>query len=306
MANAAVTAIGAIAKNKNWWEITKKVANGYMNSVFGCGQDAEFAKLLIKDKAGLKAAWDGSKLGESFFQRTKEALSFSNISQEFKDASTAVNFMGKEGKLAKYLGVAGRRMPFIMNVVTLACEVPNIIKAFTDKEHGGGVGAGLAETAKTGIKLGAFAAGMALGSLVPGVGFITGMIGGMAGQWLAEKIVGKSFTDKAAETDAAKQNAQANDPANQNNVVQNNNTLQTQTPPTGTQQIQPFQGNMFATSSGFDPNADFMSQTYFNNSNTTSPLQFGNVTPNPNSNPAPSTGIDTNGAFVSKRYAALA
>lgn len=101
--------------------------------------------------------------------------------------------------LGKRLSPIAKRMPLIGNLIFAAMEIPNIFRAFTDKD--GGVGTGIAETGKTATKFAGFAAGAAIGTaLFPGVGsLIGGLIGGFAGGWFTEKLVGKSFTEKKQE-----------------------------------------------------------------------------------------------------------
>lgn len=122
------------------------------------------------------------------------------------------------GRCSSFFKAVGKRMPLIGTMLAVGFSVPNIYRAFADKE--GGVWTGIKETGKEVVKIGAmtggFAAGAAIGTAIcPGAGTLiggaVGFIGGLIGSWLgnkaAEGIVGKSFTEKKEEK--AQQNAQA-------------------------------------------------------------------------------------------------
>ncbi len=96
------------------------------------------------------------------------------------------------GKVGAALKPLGKAVPIVFTAMMLASEVPNIVRAAKDK----GLIAGVVETGKAGLKLGAGFAGAALLSGIPFVGPIVGF---MAGNWLATKIVGKSHSEKKAE-----------------------------------------------------------------------------------------------------------
>lgn len=203
------SAVDAIATNRGFWDTAKKVGNTYMNFSFGCGQDQKFVESIFgrneqKIKMGFKDAWKEAKLGESWWQSFKDAFTPSKMSQEWKlyrEGAEGVKAAGKFRSTGRFLL---KRMPFIGNAIGLAFAAPNIYRAFTDKENGGGVGTGLKEAAKEGVKFTTFAAGAALGALVPGIGFITALAGGYVAGLIADKILGKSFTDKKEEAEAEK------------------------------------------------------------------------------------------------------
>lgn len=200
------SAVDSITANRSFWDTTKKVANTYLNFSFGCGQDTKFVESIFgrgesKVKMGIKDAWKEAKLGESWWQSFKDAFTPSKMKAEWAQyGEEGAGTLKKSGKF--FL----KRMPFIGNAVALAFEVPNIYKAFTDKEHGGGVGTGLLETAKAGVKFPVFAAGAALGGLVPvpGLNILTSIAGGMVAGWIADKILGERFADKVEEEEKAK------------------------------------------------------------------------------------------------------
>jgi hypothetical protein len=193
------------------WKCTKNLTHNYANFVIGVEQNTAFSEALQKLVRGtknletkkfeggkgfknfggnLKSAWVESKKaveGKSVWKVIKE--SFSNIGPEFK----ALEKGSKLGGVGKILG---KRIPLISNLLMVCFAVPGIIKAFTDKKDGGGLFAGLGEIGKTAANIGGFAAGAAIGSVFGPVGMI---LGGFAGSWIADKIVGKSFAAKKEE-----------------------------------------------------------------------------------------------------------
>lgn len=197
------------ATNSGLWDITKKVMNTYLNSSFGVEQNEKFLRTFFQlkktrsfDKA-VSNAYQQSGLGESFWKSIKDAFSPENVKTEWE------TLMGGKTGISAIFKSSGKflmkRMPFIGSAICLATEFPNIVKSFTDKEHGGGLATGLGETLKTAVKISAMAAGAALGALVPvpGLNLVTCMAGGAAASWIADKLLGKSFTDKVAEADEA-------------------------------------------------------------------------------------------------------
>lgn len=199
-----ISAVAGITKNRNLWGTTQSAFNTFMNSAFGCGQDVEFAKALIKEKKGVKAAWTEAKLGESWWASFKKAFTPSEMKEEWKLYRDGTETVKAAGKLRSAGRFFMKRMPFIGNAIYLATEAPNIYRAFTDEKHGGGIGTGIKETVKFGIKAVAFAAGMALGGLISGgiLGLAGGLVGGSVGSWIADKILGKSFTEQKEEKEA--------------------------------------------------------------------------------------------------------
>lgn len=114
----------------------------------------------------------------------------------WKEAAAAGK--GFWGKLGSTLG---KRIPLIGNALVVGFEVPNIYRAFTHKD--GGIGTGIAETAKAAGKLGAFMGGMAIGQACIPIPIVGGLIGGIIGGFLGDKILGKSFTEKIEEKEQA-------------------------------------------------------------------------------------------------------
>jgi hypothetical protein len=204
------SAVDAIATKKSFWDSARAAGNTYMNFTFGCGQDSEFAKSIFKEKKSVQDAWKEAKLGESYWAQLKNAFTPSKMGEEWK-----LYREGAEGvKAAGAIRSAGRffmkRMPFVMNAVFLAMEVPNVYKAFMDKEHGGGVATGATEVVKTGLKMTGMAAGAAIGSLIiPWLGgAIGGLAGGFLGSLIADKVLGERFSDKVKEKEEKAKQAQ--------------------------------------------------------------------------------------------------
>lgn len=237
------------------WTGTKSFSNTYLHFVLGVEQSNRFSEELAKTvrgtkntetkkyeggkglkefKTSVKDAWTKSKTvveGKSFWGTIHKSF-FQDMPNEFKAAKRLARMTGKNSKfIGSTFKILGKRMPFIANVVMLGMEVPNLYRAFTQ----GGFGEGLKETGKTAVKFGGFAAGAAIGSAVgsfiPVVGtFIGGLVGGMIGGWLAEKVVGKSFTEKQEEAEAAaaaqntQQQVQTEQPEQTQNTQTTNNT----------------------------------------------------------------------------------
>lgn len=195
--------VDAIATNRGLWDTTKKVANTYMNFSFGCGQDSRFIDSILargeykgKPKLSIQDAYTRSGLGKSWWGPFKEEFTRSKISDDWADCAKGA------GKTKQTLRFLGKKMPFIGNAIFLLTEAPNIFRAFTDTEHGGGIGTGIKETVKFGAKAAAFAVGAVIGNMA--IPFVGGLIGGMVAGWLADKVLGKSFTDKKEEAEAEK------------------------------------------------------------------------------------------------------
>lgn len=110
-----------------------------------------------------------------------------------------------------------------MAIFSALFELPELISAYSQ----GGVGEGLAQTVKSGVKVAGDAAGWALGSaggakagaaigtmICPGLGTgigaaIGAIVGGLGGSWIgrrtAKAVTGKSFNEKMAEQQAQQQ-----------------------------------------------------------------------------------------------------
>lgn len=116
------------------------------------------------------------------------------------------NAAGKFWKQFKSLGkVFGKRMPLIGAALTLAFELPNIIKTSWNE----GLLAGGWETAKTGVRLGTGAVGGAIGSALIPIPFVGAMVGYAVGDMVGRFIVGKSYSEKKEAAAEEQKTAQA-------------------------------------------------------------------------------------------------
>lgn len=126
------------------------------------------------------------------------------IKASVKDGAAVAKAAGKSsiwGGTKGFFNGIGKRMPLIGNLILIASELPNVIKATKEQ----GIGQGIAEVAKSGSRLVGGSIGAAIGSMVfPGVGSI---VGWMVGDWLTSKVVGKSYTEKQDEIAQKQQEA---------------------------------------------------------------------------------------------------
>lgn len=240
------------------WQGTKNFSRSYLHFVLGVEQSDKFSTELqdivrgkkdptTKKRVGgqglkefrksVKEAWGKSKTvveGKPFWGTIGK--SFKKMPNEFKAAGRLARMTGKKSKfIGASLKILGKRMPFIMNIVMLGTEVPNIYRAFSQ----GGVGTGFKEVGKTAVKFGAFAAGAAIGQAIIPIPFVGALIGGAVAGWLADKVVGKSFTEKKEEAEAAAAATQQNQEMLQKSPETTHNQNQEQTQ----NQEQNFAGN---------------------------------------------------------------
>ena len=141
--------------------------------------------------------------------------SFRRIPQDFKSGWTgAVTKTGaKAGFFGKLAGACkkglGGKGTLFGALLLAAFEIPNIVRATKDQ----GLGQGALEAAKGAAKLGGFTLGSAIGAAllapIPGGSIIGMIVGGLAGDWLVSKIVGKSYSEKKAEEEEKMQNTLA-------------------------------------------------------------------------------------------------
>ncbi|MDR1169024.1 MAG: hypothetical protein LBK53_09095 [Heliobacteriaceae bacterium] len=90
-------------------------------------------------------------------------------------------------------GIA-KKMPLIGSLLILAFELPNIFKATVNE----GIVSGAAETVKAGARVGGGMVGAALGSALIPIPLVGGLVGWLAGEWIAGKLVGKSYSQRKA------------------------------------------------------------------------------------------------------------
>lgn len=210
---------------------TKKFASEYSHFVFGTQNEhfSESLKTSVKKDGfnnfgkNLKDAYVSSKktidTSKGFW-----STMWNDIKSIPKDIGKSIGegtgFWGKTKGLFKGLG---KKMPLIGNILMVAFEAPNIFKAFTE----GGIGTGLVETGKAALKLGAFTVGAAIGQALIPIPFVGAMIGGIAAGWLADGVLGKSFTEKQEE--AAEQQKLVQQPTGQQLNTSTNPYLNTTT-----------------------------------------------------------------------------
>ena len=145
----------------------------------------------------------------SFWKATKNSITsiWPDLKTNWTSAGEAAKAVGKSAGWAKFKSIGkvlGKRMPLIGAVMTLAFELPNIIRTTTNE----GVLAGAGETAKTGVRLGiSTLCGALTQALIP-IPFLGGMVGFVAGDLLGRFIVGKSYSEKKEAEKLAQANPQ--------------------------------------------------------------------------------------------------
>jgi len=160
------------------------------------------ASLKETAKAGLDAAQKYSK--GNFFAKMWKNLThlIPDIGKKMSQGAKVYERLGKNKFLGRLNGLAkgiGKKLPFIFAALYLVGEVPNIIKATKEK----GIWQGIKETAKPVAKLTGAGVGAAIGSAIcPGIG---SMIGWFAGEWLAGRIIGKSYSEEQADKEQIQQ-----------------------------------------------------------------------------------------------------
>lgn len=198
---------------KEMWESIKSIPSDFETIKNNLVKEAA-------EKAKKEAAQTAYKTARAAGTLRKEAAALAETAgKEAAEAALkkSITFPG----VRSFFKTASKKMPLIGNLLMVALEAPNIYRAFTQ----GGVTEGVVETGKAALKLGAFTVGAALGTLIP-LPFVGSLIGGFAGQWVADKLLGKSFTERQEEAEAAKK-GQPNPAENatiqgQNNAAVNN------------------------------------------------------------------------------------
>ena len=182
----------------------------YGDFVLGTGQST--VSDAIKNTIKYRKA-HGLSYGKAFTTGVVRGVKKSNVKLKinggfFKSLKTGLSAIpngwkaGKGfGKLTGAIKGCGKAMPALFAGIMVLGEIPNVYKAVRDK----GVVQGLKEVGKTATRLTAGAiCGTVLGAVlapIPGGSLIGGMGGWMLGDWLASKVVGKSYSEKIAETE---------------------------------------------------------------------------------------------------------
>ena len=229
-------------------EVAPELAFGSASEAAGAAMKATKGSVFNKAQAGwhaLEKAGSGSFF-KGFFNNCKNF--FPDAIKAFKSGSAAAGLKGGFKGLFKNLG---SKMPFIMSASWMLFELPNIYTAVKEK----GVFQGAKEVLKFGARMTTAGLGSAIGAALPIPG--GSLIGWMAGEWIASRIVGKSYTEQKEEKEqlikeltgqdpnAQQQVEQTQQPYNPNPYWLNNQTAQVQP------QQPSFSGNM---SNPFDYN----------------------------------------------------
>lgn len=222
-----ISAVGKVFSPKTW-NYAKRAVKAAPEIIFENGtadvlvkETSNAIKEAIKNggswkssiKSGLKTGGKAMEntiaqkaSGGSLFKRMLKSLKElpSVVSSYTKAGSRAAKMAGKNSILGGTKGFfrgLGKKMPLIGNLLLIAFELPNIIKATKEQ----GIGQGVTEAVKSGTRLVGATIGGAVGSMIyPGLGSIAGFF---IGDWLTTKIVGKSYTEKQDEQAQKQQEA---------------------------------------------------------------------------------------------------
>ena len=179
-ANAGAKAASAVTKTADI-----SVGQYIKNMIKAGGKGIEADIKAAKSAAGsgfFKSMWKSIKETPSVIKNTIT-----------KEVGGATGFFGKviAGPKGLFKGI-GKKLPLIGNLLLIAFELPNIVKATKEK----GIGQGLIEIARAGFRLTVASLAAAVGTTLGGP--IGGFAGFIVGDWLASKIVGKSYSEKKA------------------------------------------------------------------------------------------------------------
>lgn len=222
-----ITGISKVFSPKTW-NYVKRAVKAAPEIIFENGTADVFVKETnnaikngIKNGGSWKSSiWNGLKNGGKAMESTiaKNAASgniFKRMFKSLKELPSVVSNYTKAGsRAAKMAGKSsilggtkgffkglGKKMPLIGNLMLIAFELPNIIKATKEQ----GITQGAAEVAKSGTRLVGATIGGSIGSMIcPGIGSIAGFF---IGDWLTSKLVGKSYTEKQDELAQKQQEA---------------------------------------------------------------------------------------------------
>lgn len=206
-------AIGAIAARA--FSIGRRAIKMSPNYILGNGHEVFGKQFASSMKASAKTDLNWfQRFGVSFKKAGKAAerasknkgckeiwQDFRTIPNGIKTATTKGYKAGTTplGKLwggVKGFGTGvGAKLPVIGSLLMLAFELPNICKATANE----GIVSGAAETVKAGAKLAGGLTGAAIGQTLIPIPLVGGLVGWFAGEWLASKVVGKSYSERTAE-----------------------------------------------------------------------------------------------------------
>lgn len=168
-------------------EVAPELAFGTASEATGAAMKATKGSIFKKAEAGWKAL---EKAGSgNFFKRF-----LTNAKDFFPEAIKAFNAgQGLKGKFGSLFKNLGSKMPFIMSATWMLMEAPNVYTAIKEQ----GLFQGVKEVLKFGARMTTAGLGSAIGSAIPIPG--GSIIGWMVGEWVASRIVGKSYTEQKAE-----------------------------------------------------------------------------------------------------------
>lgn len=203
-------------------EVAPELAFGSASEATGAAMKATKGSIFKKAEAGwhaLEKAGSGNFF-QGFWNNCKKFI------PEAIDAfKSGTGIKGKFGELFKNLG---SKMPFIMSAMWMVMEAPNVYTAVKEK----GIFQGVKEVLKFGARMTTAGLGSAIGAALPIP--LGSLIGWMAGEWIASRIVGKSYTEQKAEKEEfikelTGQNPNAQPPQTQQQQVPNPCWLNNQT-----------------------------------------------------------------------------
>lgn len=207
----------AVQYGKRALKVAPDFLLGETSEVVGKGMRYTKGSIFQKAKGGAlaleKHVARASKRG-NFFKRLWKGIT--STPALFKDN------IKQFGAVKGIFKTLSKKMPLIGSLLTIAFEIPNIVRAFSD----GGIGAGMKEIFGAGIELGCISGGAAIGTAIcPVVGTV---VGGIVGSIVGMFVRGKTYTEKQEEQ---QQEEQAQDEQIQENQTQGQTeTIQSQTP----------------------------------------------------------------------------
>lgn len=199
-------------------EVAPELAFGTASEAAGKAMKATKGSVFTKAEAGWRAlekAGSGSFF-KNFLGNAKNF--FPDVIKAFKSGSAAA---GVKGGLKGVFKSLGSKMPFIMSASWMLMEIPNVWTATKEK----GIFQGVKEVLKFGARMTTAGLGSAIGAALPIPG--GSLIGWMAGEWIASRIVGKSYKEQKAEQEELIAQLTGQDP---NAVAQQGQQAQPQAP----------------------------------------------------------------------------
>lgn len=207
----------AFGYGKRVLKVAPELAFGTASEKMGSAMKATNGSVFKKAQAGWQAL---EKAGSgSFFSKLFKNLI--NLPKAFTDSAKAgARLAGTKGTnkflggLKGVLSKFGKKMPFIMSAAWIIMEIPNVWTATKEQ----GIFQGAKEVLKFGARMTTAGLGSAIGAASPIPG--GSLIGWMAGEWLASRIVGKSYKEQKAEKEEMIKELTGQDPNAQEQIQQ--------------------------------------------------------------------------------------